>query len=77
MVPFAGRVGVLPKLITKDGLIRLATKSVTGVVKVGSGLSVSSGTVSVSDPIPAHTAADADKVLAVDSNNKLIWKTLN
>ncbi len=39
----------------------------------GTGISISSGTISNSDPLPSHTATESGKVLGVDSNGALGW----
>lgn len=41
----------------------------------GTGLSLNGTTFSNADPLPAHTSSDEGKVLGVDSNGDLEWKT--
>lgn len=39
----------------------------------GTGISISNGAISNSDPLPAHTSTESGKVLGVDSNGDLGW----
>jgi hypothetical protein len=41
----------------------------------GTGISISGGAISNSDPIPSHTSTQSGKVLGVDSNGALDWVT--
>ena len=41
----------------------------------GTGISISGGAISNSDPIPSHTSTQSGKVLGVDSNGDLDWVT--
>lgn len=39
----------------------------------GTGISISSGTISNNDPLPSHTSTESGKVLGVDTNGDLGW----
>lgn len=77
----AGRKGVNPKMVDRSGDIDFsnapnATKTVKGIVSVGDGLSVTSGKVKVTLPVPAPEEGDTGKVLTVGSDG-LEWSEVS
>lgn len=82
----AGRVGVSPGDVDSVGNIihpalTPATATKLGGVKIGAGLSITSGStggkLSVTIAVPAFTADDAGKILGVNSEGTALeWKSI-
>ena len=64
------------EVLSADG-IPTASAETKGGVKIGSGLTMTEEVLSADAQVPAHTSAEEGKVLSVDNDGLLEWKSLS
>ena len=56
-----------------EGVSSITIAATDTTYTAGTGISITNGAISNSDPLPAHTSTESGKVLGVDSNGGLGW----